>query len=696
MPIRSLPSESAERPSKKRKLSATKGITSKTIAALESQLTSAVLPDSNSNSTTTLNPLVDLYTVALNVGISAADTSKAIWALYRVWVVVIGSGKMRGGKNEDENVKVVTAWLWERLNEYVELLCGLLKDEEKVLRTSSLQILFSLQKHLSSSVSSKGDSQFHISHFRKIVNALVACLPSHRTTEKEKQKDGLIDADVLDLFCDKWLCVYDDVRWFFLREIGTLLSKKDQQPHPFVPTNTLSILERLAGSSSTSSFLTTTSSLERPAKDGKQDNEGKQGQWWVEEMGKKPPKVKKGKGADLDADADDEEEDKIDKEDDEEDDWRKFFDEQNTNRESNTKKDNLGERIKGRKHTLTLHQSLHNTPSHRAAFTHAWLALLSRLSGYSSKNNDVDVEDVEDTKDLELAVRALNVMHRGVLPYLTRPVLVMDWIGACVDYGGTPGLLALNALYVLMTEYNLDYPSFYTRLYAFLDRDLLHVKHRARFFRLAEVFLGSTHLPLTLLASFIKRLSILSLSAPPSAIVIVIPFVWNLVRRHPGLMGMIHREWDGQGVYEDPFLPSHPNPLLTNALSSSLFELHAHTAHYHAPVSSMAKVFEGVFTRGEYAMEDFLDHGYASLFDAEVNRKIKKEPAMNMELELEIESGLGGVVLGTKKKRKREAALFGFGREREQTEGGENEEEGDDGGGDESIGRDIVTELWVF
>lgn len=136
MPIRSLPSESAERPSKKRKLSATKGITSKTIAALESQLTSAVLPDSNSNSTTTLNPLVDLYTVALNVGISAADTLKAIWALYRVWVVVIDSGKMRGGKSEDENVQVVKAWLWERLNEYVDLLCGSLKDEEKVLRVS--------------------------------------------------------------------------------------------------------------------------------------------------------------------------------------------------------------------------------------------------------------------------------------------------------------------------------------------------------------------------------------------------------------------------------------------------------------------------------------------------------------------------------------------------------------------------------
>ena len=37
-----------------------------------------------------------------------------------------------------------------------------------------------------------------------------------------------------------------------------------------------------------------------------------------------------------------------------------------------------------------------------------------------------------------------------------------------------------------------DYPSFYTRLYAFLDQDLLHLKYRSRFFRLAELFLSST------------------------------------------------------------------------------------------------------------------------------------------------------------------------------------------------------------
>lgn len=37
-----------------------------------------------------------------------------------------------------------------------------------------------------------------------------------------------------------------------------------------------------------------------------------------------------------------------------------------------------------------------------------------------------------------------------------------------------------------------DYPAFYTRLYSFLDRNVLHSKHRARFFRMTELFLSST------------------------------------------------------------------------------------------------------------------------------------------------------------------------------------------------------------
>jgi U3 small nucleolar RNA-associated protein 19 len=101
---------------------------------------------------------------------------------------------------------------------------------------------------------------------------------------------------------------------------------------------------------------------------------------------------------------------------DEEDDWRKYFEDEPAPPEAPMAK-TPGVRL----HQMTIHQSLHSLSSHRAVFTRTWLALLPRLS---------------KAKDAEkLVVRVLNIMHRELLPHFTRPVLVMDWIGACVDYG---------------------------------------------------------------------------------------------------------------------------------------------------------------------------------------------------------------------------------------------------------------------
>lgn len=37
-----------------------------------------------------------------------------------------------------------------------------------------------------------------------------------------------------------------------------------------------------------------------------------------------------------------------------------------------------------------------------------------------------------------------------------------------------------------------DYPDFYTKLYGMLDRQVLHVRYRARFLRMLDLFLSST------------------------------------------------------------------------------------------------------------------------------------------------------------------------------------------------------------
>lgn len=139
--------------------------------------------------------------------------------------------------------------------------------------------------------------------------------------------------------------------------------------------------------------------------------------FWVTELATKPPKPKQTSKKGLqDADLSDEEvDDQTNK--DENDDWRKFFDDEQVSTDmSKTKGPSL------RLHKMTIHQSLHSLGSHRAVFTRAWLTLLPRLSGRS---------DISKA----LATRALNIMHRGILPHLTRPLLVMDWIGECVDLG---------------------------------------------------------------------------------------------------------------------------------------------------------------------------------------------------------------------------------------------------------------------
>lgn len=178
-----------------------------------------------------------------------------------------------------------------------------------------------------------------------------------------------------------------------------LLASYSQKDHPHVPDNLLSFLERLT------TFPTEQAELNK---------------WWVEELGARPPKPKSHKTGEYDED-DEEDEKGSDAEEDEDtvDDWRKFFDDQDKDQDASAEAKTASARL----HKLTIHQSLHSLSSHRAVFTRTWLTLLPQLSK----------SDEESTK--ALVTRALNVMHRGVMPHLTRAVLVMDWVASCVDYG---------------------------------------------------------------------------------------------------------------------------------------------------------------------------------------------------------------------------------------------------------------------
>jgi U3 small nucleolar RNA-associated protein 19 len=132
-----------------------------------------------------------------------------------------------------------------------------------------------------------------------------------------------------------------------------------------------------------------------------------------------------------------------------------------------------------------------------------------------------------------------------------------------------------------------------------------------------------------MLAAFIKRLSLLALSGPPGAAITILPFIYNIMKRHPGLMVMIHRDSLPPSVQEqDPTTntteatngntktaksktASEEDPFSSKVLDeTSLWELQSLQSHYHPAVSTLTKVFSEAFTKEEFKMEDFLDGGY--------------------------------------------------------------------------------------
>ena len=114
--------------------------------------------------------------------------------------------------------------------------------------------------------------------------------------------------------------------------------------------------------------------------------------------------------------------------------------------------------------------------------------------------------------------------------------------------GGAISLLALNGVFFLITKHNLEYPDFYKKLYSLCTPELMHAKYRARFFYLANLFLASSHLPEYLVAAFVKRFSRLCLTAPANSILLVLPFIGNLLLRHKGTFVRIRfQKWVFKG-----------------------------------------------------------------------------------------------------------------------------------------------------
>lgn len=225
----------------------------------------------------------------------------------------------------------------------------------------------------------------------------------------------------------------------------------------------------------------------------------------------------------------------------------------------------------------------------------------------------------------------LSILHKRIIPYMSQPQGLMDFLTDAYNLQDDLiiPILSLNSLYELMKSYNLEYPDFYSKLYSLLRPELFYTRYRSRFFRLCDLFLSSTHLSANLVASFIKKLARLAMTSSASGVVIIIPFIYNLLKRHPTCMIMLHNTDESQ--VGDPFDNLETNPLNTQAIKSSLWELETLMSHYHPNIATLAKIFGEPFRKPNYNMEDFLDWSYQSLLETEKTRRYKNQAALEFE-----------------------------------------------------------------
>ena len=221
------------------------------------------------------------------------------------------------------------------------------------------------------------------------------------------------------------------------------------------------------------------------------------------------------------------------------------------------------------------------------AFSDAWVALLR-----------LELPD-------DVSLKVLESLHEDVMPHLVNPVLLSEFLVRSLEQGGYRGILALNGLFLLVTQHGMEYPKFYTRLYGLLTPATLQSRRRVEFFRLVDLFLKSAMVPAYVVAAFIKRFARMALRASPAGALICLAFAHNLLRRHPPCLVLLHNPGArGADVPEDPFRELAADPAESRALESSLWEVATLQAGHYAPdVVRFCGLFRGkdFAHRHEYA-----------------------------------------------------------------------------------------------
>lgn len=225
----------------------------------------------------------------------------------------------------------------------------------------------------------------------------------------------------------------------------------------------------------------------------------------------------------------------------------------------------------------------------------------------------------------EFLLKVVSALNENVLPHLQNPCLMTDFLTNCYNKGGVVSLLALKGLYILMDKYNLEYPDFFVKLYALLEKNIINGKFSFKFFELTDLFLSSTHLPAHIVAAFAKKMSRFSLVSSADTVVKIICLVSNLLVNHPSLHVLLHN-MDGKECCEDPFSMDAVDPAESNAMKSSLWEIKALRCHVNPDVCRKAKELTAAYPKFGSSISDVSNVTLYDMYKKSRKRKLNDVP----------------------------------------------------------------------
>lgn len=231
---------------------------------------------------------------------------------------------------------------------------------------------------------------------------------------------------------------------------------------------------------------------------------------------------------------------------------------------------------------------------------------------------------------LELADSALKqtlqFLPTHVLPHVSTPLLFADFFIQAYQHSGVVPILALDGLFVLITQHGLEYPDYYNKLYKLVTPSLFYVRNRTWFFRLLDRSISRNDLlPAQTVAAFLKRLLRSCMHAPPAGILMALALSSNWLRKHAETAVLVHSAT--KDARDDPFDPNTDDPSASRAIQSSLWELKALSKHYFPAVVTLAAAVGSPEQDNAplLDMEDFYQQSYHTLFEQERKRQRKSK-----------------------------------------------------------------------